>query len=113
MTKAEIEEFIQKQDAIAQKNYMAYQETGIQRYAREREKAEDLAQIARQALSAADDHAALGALRAEVSLICGRAQLLLHFPGDPEQLLRDILALGQTYGLCRDLWEGEDGKTDH
>ena len=104
MRKAQIEEHIQKQMEVSNRKYMAYQETGNPRYLREYERAEDLIQIANQALSAADDHAALGALRAEFSTICAKAALLLHQPGEPEPLLREIVAIGKNYGF-RDPWE--------
>ena len=104
MKKGQIEAFIQKQQAISDRKYMAYQETGDPRYLREHERAEDLIQIANQALSAADDHTALGALRAEFSTICAKAALLLHQPGEPEPLLREIIAVGKSYGF-RDPWE--------
>lgn len=105
MRKEQIEEHIQKQQAVSDRKYMAYQETGNPRYLREHERAEDLIQIANQALSAADDHTALGALRAEFSTICAKAALLLHQPGEPEPLLREIIAVGKSYGF-RDPWEG-------
>ena len=109
MRREQIEEHIQKQQAVSDRKYMAYQETGNPRYLREHERAEDLIQIANQALSAADDHTALGALRAEFSTICAKAAMLLHQPGEPEPLLREIIAVGKSYGF-RDPWEGYDGK---
>lgn len=54
MTKAEIEKLIEQQEKISERNYMAYQETGESRYMRAHEKAEDLLDIARTALSVAD-----------------------------------------------------------
>lgn len=104
MNRKKIEEHIQKQQAVSDRKYMAYQETGNPRYLREHERAEDLIQIASQALSAADDHTALGALRAEFSTICAKAALLLHHPGEPEPLLREIIAVGKSCGF-RDPWE--------
>lgn len=109
MRKEQIEEHIQKQQEVSDRKYMAYQETGNPRYLREHERAEDLIQIASQALSAADDHTALAAIKAELGVICSKASILLHQPGEPEKLLREIVAIGKIYGF-RDPWEGCDGK---
>ncbi|MBR2532511.1 MAG: hypothetical protein IKE56_07605 [Lachnospiraceae bacterium] len=103
MRREQIEEHIQKQHAISDRKYMAYQETGNPRYLREYERAEELIQIASQALSAADDHTAPGAMKAELGTICSKAALLLHQPGEPEPLLREIIAVGKIYGF-QDPW---------
>lgn len=99
MTRDEIEKYIQKKEAVSHRNYMAYQETGISRYMRRHEIAEDEIQIARQALSAADDHEAAGRLNAEMCQICSRAIHILHTNDDLVPLLRDLQALGELYGV--------------
>ena len=105
MTREQIEKHIQKQQAISDRKFIAYQETGNPRYLREHNQAEDLIQIASQALSAADDHEALGALRAEFGTIYARALTLLHYPGeDPEKMLQEIVAVGKSRGFW-DPWE--------
>ena len=62
MTKEDLEKMAEKYDAVYERHYMRYQQAGITRDRREAEKAEAVADVCRQALSAADDHeAALGA----------------------------------------------------
>lgn len=62
MTKEDLEKMAEKYDAIYERYYMRYQQAGITRDRQEAEKAEAVADVCRQALSAADDHeAALGA----------------------------------------------------
>ena len=51
MTKNEIQKLLEQQEKISHKNYMAYQETGIARYMRAHEKAEDIVDLCRTALN--------------------------------------------------------------
>ena len=97
MTREEIEKYIVKRQAVSDRNYRAYQESGESRYLRQHDRAEDEIQIARQALSAADDHQAASVLRAELTQLCGRAIRILHTKDDPTPFLRDLQALGSLY----------------
>lgn len=111
MTKEKIREFIQKQEKISQRNYMNYQETGISRYLNTHEKAENLIDIATQALSAADDHQIAGIYSAYISQWGTKAVHLLHSGkvDDPEvrSLLSDIKTYAVVRGLTTDPWRGE------
>ena len=83
---------------------MTYQETGISRYLREHDQLEDEIQIARQALAAADDHAAVGALKVTLFDICSRAIRILNTNDDPSGLLRDLQAIGKLQDVSNP-WE--------
>ena len=54
MTKEQIEKMIEQQRKISDRNYMNYQSSGISRYMRAHEKAEDLIELCQTALSVAD-----------------------------------------------------------
>lgn len=97
MTREYIEKYIEKRQIVSDRNYMNYQETGESRYLRRYEQAEDEIQIARQALSAANEHEAAGRLNAELCQICSRAIRILHTKDDPTPFLRDLQALGSLY----------------
>ena len=99
MRREDIEVYIAKRQAVSDRNYIAYQESGESRYLRQHDRAEGEIQIARQALSAADDHQAAGVLRAELTQLCGRAIKILHTNDDPTQLLKDMQAIGEHYGV--------------
>lgn len=97
--KETIEKMIDQADNRAEKAYRNYQETGIQRYAREWQKAEDLADTLRMALSAYDDHTKLMALKAELITLGADAHKALT-DGDPvgwEQNLRQIVSIAKLY----------------
>jgi hypothetical protein len=97
--KETIEKMIDQADDRAEKAYRNYQETGTQRYKREQEKAEDLADALRMALSAYDDHAKLAAIKAELRSLGWYAHKSLR-DGDPvgwEQNLRQIVAIAKLY----------------
>lgn len=78
---------------------MNYQETGAQRYAREQEKAEDLADALRMALSAYDDHTKLGALKAELITLGADAHKALTDGSRKaeEQILRQLISSAKSY----------------
>ena len=97
MKKEDIEKYIEKRQAVSDRNYMNYQATGEGRYLRRHEQAEDEIQIARQALSAADDHEKVGRMGADIAMICSRAIRILHTKDDPTLFLRDLQALGSLY----------------
>ena len=75
--KETIEKMIDQADRKAEQACMNYQETGTQRYERERQKAEDLADSLRMALSAYDDHVKLGALKADLMILANDADNIL------------------------------------
>ena len=104
MKRAEIEAYIEKKQKASDRNYMAYQETGIGRYMREHERLEDEIQIARQALAAADDHAAVSTLKVTLFDICSRAIRILNTNDDPSGLLKDLQAIGKLQGVSNP-WE--------
>ena len=110
MTREEIEKYIVKRQAVSDRNYRAYQESGESRYLRQHDRAEDEIQIARQALSAADDHEKVGRMGADIAMICSRAIRILHTKDDPTPFLRDLQALGSLYHVNNPYKEGGDGK---
>ena len=97
--KETIEKMIDQADDRAEKAYRNYQETGTQRYKREQEKAEDLADTLRMALSAYDDHTKLEALKAELITLGTDAHKALT-DGDQaaeEQILRRLISVAKIY----------------
>ena len=110
MTKAEIEDFIVKQQRVSQRNYQHYQESGVARYYTAYSRAEKMIDIARQALESADDHQANGMYRSYISIWGSKAIEVLHERAlDSEeavQLLKDIRATVLMLKLARDPWEG-------
>ena len=47
--------------------------------------------------------------RKQLSMLCGRASLLLQFPGDPRQLLEDLVTFGKDCGAYREESDGQEG----
>lgn len=107
VTKREIENLIVNKQKAADRNYNAHQETGMSRYLREREKAEDIIEICKLALSALDDHNATGIFGAHISKWGVKAIKMLHeetVDGDAKNLLEDIKSVALKYGLATDPW---------
>ena len=104
MTKSEIEKFIDRQQRISDRNYRNYQETGDPRYERTYHKADDLIEIAQQALSAADDHQENITYHSELSDWGSRALELQRKWNEREafQLIKDIAAVAKLRGLAWD-----------
>ena len=109
MTAREIGAFIKKQQKISDRNFKNYQETGIKRYLRTHENAEEMIDMAGQALKAADDHQMVGVYNADIGRWGEKAAELLYKKSecDPEveRLLRDIKSAAVMRGLLRDVWK--------
>lgn len=108
MRKDDITDFIQKQEKISKRNFMNYQESGVSRYYRAHDRAEMLIDLARQALSAADDHEMVGIFRSELADFGNRAMSALHEnkadDADVVTLLKDIKSAAIMRGLITDPW---------
>ena len=71
--KQRLEELIARYDEKARRNYDNYQQSGVQRYMREYENAEELAGFLRRALASADDHQMMVNYRLMLQDFCARA----------------------------------------
>ena len=99
MKKSEIEAYIDRQQKLSDRAYMNYQETGDSRQLRSHERAEDQIEIARQALSAAEDHAAVGRMKAELVGIISQAIRIRHTNDSADGLLKDLESMASLYGV--------------
>lgn len=111
MTKQEIEAIAERQRAVAQRNYMAYQETGIGRYESASRRAEDVVELCERALAADDDHRAASNRRMNLIDLGAAACEVLHHgvladPAGAERVLRDAQAYASLEGY-RDPWGGD------
>jgi len=112
MTKEAIEKLIEQQEKISHRNYMNYQESGIQRYMRAHERAEDLISICRMAASVADIKSENLHIKANFADCVVKANYLLHNNrwlegeniGEVRQLLRNLSAFTQSLGV-NNPWE--------
>lgn len=105
--KKTIEKIIEQKQKISDRNFMNYQETGARRYLLEHEKAEDIIDICRMALSIAEDRQMLGTLKACVAQWGSKAVTILHDGLDNVDvtgLLKDIKATAIVFGLTTDPW---------
>lgn len=76
MSKEELAAMIGRFQQKAKTNYYNYQETGIQRYQREYQKADDMASALQMALNASDDHSAMVGMRCAIAELGSRARAL-------------------------------------
>lgn len=110
-SKETIEKLIKQQEAISHRNYMAYQETGISRYMRAHERAEDLIDICRMAMNVADIKQQNGIMRAELTEFAHKAIMLDHNQrwldpenlGDVGGLIKNLAGYGRMIGV-NDPW---------
>lgn len=100
MTREELERFIEKHDARADHYYQRYQENGMTIDARRRKESEDIADIARIALSAHADHEQLIGLRIQVADWAFRAQKALRGES-PTQILFEMVRYAESRGLIK------------
>ena len=104
MNRDELYSLAEKHQAKADKAFMNYQETGIQRYERERIQNEDYADAFRMAAASEEEHSLLGNLKAEVGLLAARADEILAAADGPfaGEVLKEETAwqLGQLRNLA-------------
>ena len=101
MCKAELEALAEKYAAKAEKAYQNYQETGISRYSREYQNAEDLFFAFQAAANAAEEHAALLGMQTVMHNLAGRAQ-----KADTEEkaraVLKELVSYARMMGLAQE-----------
>lgn len=100
MKTEDIIKLVEKYDKKAEKAYMAYQETGISRYDRERSNAEDMAEVLRMAATASHDHMKLLNLQTEVRDLAYKADLMMNEYGpdyDHTPALNQIISLAEVF----------------
>lgn len=111
MDKATIQKIIEQQEKISERNYRNFQESGISRYMRAHEKAEDLIDICRMALGVADIKEQNVILKANFTEVASMAIRLDHDNRWLDQanldeighLVKDLAAMGRVMGV-NDPW---------
>lgn len=104
MTKKELEALADKHQQKADDAYRNYQETGITRYNRDRQKDEDFADAFRMAAAAADEHYALIHLRGTVASLASEAKRIEFAPEDQkpkalETLRKNLISSANLAGI--------------
>ena len=93
LEKRELQKLADKYDALHVKNYDSYQQTGEQRYMRNHERYEEMADAFRMAANAEEDYSAMMRYRIMISHMADNAAEALK-DGDPEAMkvaLRSII----------------------
>ena len=112
MTKAEITALAEHWQDKAYLAMDRYQESGLARYNREREQAEDMAEALRIAANAADDHSKLISLRGAVYCLAVKAHAAVDALDAPDRasdrdiltdLARNIISTARLYGVDSEL----------
>ena len=104
MNKKELEALADKHQRKAEEAYRNYQETGISRYNRERQKNEDFADAFRMAAAASEEHHALIHLRGSVAALASEAKHIEFVPDDQkpkalEALRKNLIASANLAGV--------------
>lgn len=105
MTKDEIIKLMNQQERIYERNYRNYQDSGVSRYERTYRRAEDIADLCRRVLNAADEHDQLGDLRALLIEFGSKAVKLSHSwdEGEAYEMIRQFAAASRMHGV-EDRW---------
>ena len=105
MTKDEIIKLMNQQEKIYERNYRNYQDTGISRYERVYQKADDIADLCRRVLNTADEHDALLDLRSVLMEYGSKAIRLSHAWDEKEayEMIKNLAAASRLRGV-EDRW---------
>ena len=113
MTKKELEKLEARYRAKAERAYMRYQETGIQRYDNEQRNAEDIADALLMAINASDEHTELIHLRGNMARFGENARKALNSSyADKEMSLREIVSYCELCGLLERKAKNESSSED-
>lgn len=105
MSKKELMKLADSFQKKADTAFQNYQETGASRYGSAFRRNEDIATALRAAAEAADEHQAYISLKMEMSNFASRSQRVMLSASEKEKselteaLIRDIVSVGQLYGL--------------
>ena len=106
MTKKELEKLEMRYRAKAERAYMRYQETGIQRYCNEWRNAEDIADALLMAINAADEHSELIHMKGNLSQLAQKAQDAINgSEADKDRVLKEIVCFGLMKKLIMEGWD--------
>lgn len=94
-----LEQLIERYDRKARSNYDAYQQSGVQRYMREYENAEELAGFLRRALSSADDYQKMMTYKIMLSDFCARAIRCKNERDTPDALINELASCAGVLGV--------------
>lgn len=103
MNKNTLDALIEKYEKKAEQNFRNYQETGLRRYEKAYEDAQDLADTLRMARSAHDDHTELVHWRGQISVLASKAKRAKE-PEQMEKVLKELISTARMHGLTT----GED-----
>lgn len=101
MSKAELEVLAKKYAVKADKAYRNYQETGISRYNRERQNAEELFYAFQAAANAAEEHAALIGMQTVMHNLANRAQKA-DTAAQAKAVLDELVSYARMMGLAQE-----------
>ena len=95
MTKKELEKLEVRYRMKANRAYLKYQESGIQRYCNEWRNSEDIADALLMAINAADEHTELIHMKGNLSQLAQKAQDAINgSKADKDSVLEDIVCFG-------------------
>lgn len=125
MTKVELIALAERWQTKADRAMERYQEDGLPRHNRERERAQDLADALRVAANAADDHSELISLRGAVYCLAVKAHAAVDALDAPDRasdrdvltdLARNVISTARLYGVDSGLTASHNRtakETDH
>lgn len=94
-----LQQLIDRYDRKARSNYDAYQNSGVQRYMREYENAEELAGFLRRALGSSDDHQMMVNYKLMLQDFCARAIRCKNERDTPDGLINELASYAGVLGV--------------
>ena len=101
MDRKRMEKMLERYEAKAERAYRSYQDSGIYHYEWQYRNAEEMADIIRIGLNAADEHTSYISLRSDLANLAAKAERAVHDIDSILSVINNIVSLAESYGVYR------------
>lgn len=99
MDKKRMEKLLERYQEKAERAYRSYQDSGVYHYDWQYRNAEEMADIIRIGLNAADEHTAYISLRSDLANLAAKAERAFHDPDSVVSVINNVISLAEAYGV--------------
>ena len=99
MDKKRLETLLKRSREKADRAFRNYQDTGAYHYEWQYRNADEMSEIIRLALDAADEHTYYISLRSDLANLAHKAEIAIHNPDEIMSVVNNVISLAEAYGV--------------